>query len=231
MPNPPVFKPPPSFILKKSRILQQLSVPLSEYDDLSPKGSVDVGIRELIDEINGLEGCVTTSSCAGRISVFLEGRRKAEKDEGAMAGEGGNEGAEESASERTAAGVGGKGGGGRWLFVSHDPVEMIEGASCAGGGKRSWVELMGMQRLEGGEEEVRGVMERAVGERRLVHFKFEPMVCCPMFFASVTFYYGKGRMRWLMVVYRSFMSLQRLFSKLKLSSLLLFKQASVRAVR
>ncbi|KAK0121665.1 hypothetical protein ONS95_009952 [Cadophora gregata] len=159
---------PPTFVLKKSRILQQLSVPLSEYDDLSPKGSVDAGIRELIDEINGLEGCVTTSSCAGRISVFLEGKRKAVESEVGMNGE-----VDAGERERTAAGVGGKGGGGRWLFVSHDPVE-ISSRNC--GGKGSWVELLGMQRLGGGDEEVRRVMESSVSERRLVHFKFEPMI-------------------------------------------------------
>ena len=47
-----------------------------------------------------------------------------------------------------------------------------------------------MQRLEEGEEEVRRVMEGAVGERRLVHLKFEPMVCCPISFAAFTLYYG-----------------------------------------
>ncbi|CAF3483681.1 unnamed protein product [Fusarium graminearum] len=51
-------------------------------------------------------GFVTTSSCAGRVSVFLEGRRVAEA---------------EGEDERVA-GVGGKGAGGAWLFVSHDPI-------------------------------------------------------------------------------------------------------------
>lgn len=36
---------------------------------------MDAGIRDLIDEINAVDGLVTTSSCAGRISVFLEGQR------------------------------------------------------------------------------------------------------------------------------------------------------------
>ncbi|PBP16903.1 hypothetical protein BUE80_DR012368 [Diplocarpon rosae] len=157
---------PTSFLSKKSRILSQLSVPISDYDDLSPKGSIDVGIRELIDEINGLEGCVTTSSCAGRISVFLEGRKSS-----VGGGEEGDVG--EGYGERSdvkAAGVGGKGNGGRWLFVSHDPVE-IQGC----GGKGSWVEMMGMARLEGGEEELQRELG-SVTERRLVHFKFEPMI-------------------------------------------------------
>lgn len=164
---------PSSFHSKKQKILSHLAVPDSEYDDLSPKGSVDVGIRELIDEINTLEGCVTTSSCAGRISVFLEGRKKTSDDQ--KGGRNQERDDEEDAGEdgermTTVAGVGGKGGGGRWLFVSHDPVELkaVDG-ELAG--------LFGMMR----EEE--GVLERRCGgtrDRRFIHFKFEPMVSLPI---------------------------------------------------
>ncbi|KAI0476102.1 methyltransferase TYW3-domain-containing protein [Xylariaceae sp. FL0804] len=66
---------PGHFALKKARILAQLAVPDADYTDASPKGSVDAGIRHLIDELNGLDGFVTTSSCAGRVSVFVEGRK------------------------------------------------------------------------------------------------------------------------------------------------------------
>lgn len=159
---------PPSFLSKKSKILESLSVPIAEYDDLSPKGSIDIGIRELIDEINGLEGCVTTSSCAGRISVFLEGRKNTVSDGNGYLGNG-EDG--EGGERGKVAGVGGKGGGGRWLFVSHDPVDV---AAC--GGMGGWVERLGMERVEGGEDEVRRLLGSVV-ERRLVHFKFEPMVC------------------------------------------------------
>ncbi|CZR51678.1 related to DUF207 domain protein [Phialocephala subalpina] len=150
---------PPSFIAKKRRILEQLSIPVAEYDDLSPKGSVDEGIRELIDEINAIEGCVTTSSCAGRVSVFLEGKRKtsAQSDEEEIEGE--LEGREKSA------GVGGKGGGGRWLFVSHDPVKKDEG--------QNWIEVLGMK---SGDVETLQNQMGDVMERRLIHFKFEPMI-------------------------------------------------------
>lgn len=142
---------PPSFVSKKSRILASLSVPVEQYDDLSPKGSIDIGIRDLIDEINALEGCVTTSSCAGRISVFLEGKRSA---------------ASEDETERdTTAGVGGKGGGGRWLFVSHDSVdtETFQGY---------WFEKLGMKTPPSEES----MKSRISEEKRFVHFKFEPMV-------------------------------------------------------
>ena len=43
---------PQAFLSKKKRILENLAVPSESYDDLSPKGSIDVGIRDLIDEIN-----------------------------------------------------------------------------------------------------------------------------------------------------------------------------------
>ncbi|KAF8864624.1 hypothetical protein BDZ45DRAFT_568245, partial [Acephala macrosclerotiorum] len=148
---------PASFVAKKRRILEQLSIPVAEYDDLSPKGSVDEGIRDLIEEINALEGCVTTSSCAGRVSVFLEGKRKTFREDVGV--EGKLEGREKSA------GVGGKGGGGRWLFVSHDPIKKEEG--------NNWVEVLGMKRgdVETLQEQMGDVMER-----RLIHFKFEPMI-------------------------------------------------------
>src|SRR6059058_3565697 len=68
---------PISFIQKKNKVLAALAVPEEDYDDLSPKGSIDEGIRNLVDEINGVEGWVTTSSCAGRVSVFVEGEKRA----------------------------------------------------------------------------------------------------------------------------------------------------------
>ncbi|CCC08817.1 unnamed protein product [Sordaria macrospora k-hell] len=91
--------PTPSFLTRKSKILSQLSVPDAEYTDASPKGSVDVAIRELIDEINhGYEGLVTTSSCAGRVSVYLEGVKKSKKTLNGASG-GGGEGEGEGAGE------------------------------------------------------------------------------------------------------------------------------------
>lgn len=89
---------PLSFKTKKANILQALAAP--SYSDASPKGSVDTGILDLIDRINAFEGLVTTSSCAGRINVFLEGAGGREEQRGNPGGK----------------------GGGQWLFVSHDPV-------------------------------------------------------------------------------------------------------------
>ncbi|KAF7550686.1 hypothetical protein G7Z17_g5536 [Cylindrodendrum hubeiense] len=139
----------PAFVDKKKRILDQLAVPSADYADASPKGSVDVGIRDLIDEINQAAGFVTTSSCAGRVSVFLEGRRVVDAD----------------AEDDQVAGVGGKGAGGTWLFVSHDPVPEVEGDA-------DWAGVLGLAESEADVQEVGEVVK----ERRLIHFKFEAMI-------------------------------------------------------
>lgn len=173
--------PSPGFQARKARIVSQLSLPASEYSDLSPKGSVDEGIRTLIDQLNALAGFVTTSSCAGRVSVFLEGRKAAAAPPGEQRRRGdGDAEADDDADRapptaRTEPGeratFGGKGGGGKWLFVSHDPLPRPrDGASedaCAA--------RLG---LSGGAEvgEVDEGSEGAEEVKRLIHFKFEPMV-------------------------------------------------------
>jgi hypothetical protein len=63
------------------------------------------------------------------------------------------------------AGAGGKGGGGRWLFVSHEPVEMSKVKVS------NFSSFLGMQRT--GQVVESG---RQFTEERLIHFKFEPMV-------------------------------------------------------
>ncbi|KAL8773463.1 MAG: hypothetical protein Q9209_001567 [Squamulea sp. 1 TL-2023] len=172
---------PPSFQLLKSRILTSLSTPTSSYTDASPKGSLDTAIVPLIERLNGLDGVVTTSSCAGRVSVFLEGRKQTRGDGAGRAdghyedqgsenqGEGsGNEGEGErgdhdeyrgSANEKKSV-PGGKGLGGRWLFVSHDPLKLPEG-------------------MDGRDNE--GALTRLFGLTRHViqkenTFAFEPMI-------------------------------------------------------
>jgi tRNA wybutosine-synthesizing protein 3 len=136
---------PSSFDIKKQKILATLSQPDEEYTDLSPKGSVDAAIRDLIAEINEYDGLVTTSSCAGRVSVFLEGKKKV---------------AQAKSSEPNAeAGPTGKGGG-KWLFVSHDPVTVDEEVSLH--------TMFGLVPADG---------TKMPDGASLVHFKFEPMVC------------------------------------------------------
>lgn len=55
----------------------------------------------------------------------------------------------------------GKGGGGRWVLVSHDPVEVEEALETV------WREM----------SEVAAEEESSNSSRRFLHLKFEPMVC------------------------------------------------------
>ncbi|KAK8166427.1 methyltransferase TYW3-domain-containing protein [Phyllosticta citrichinensis] len=145
------------FLAKKKKIVDHLDQPINEYSDLSPKGSIDQGIRTLIDEINQLGGLVTTSSCAGRISAFLEGRKKTSPAQDCAT--------REAPHEQSIAGPGGKGGG-QWLFVSHDAVELPSDVTdnyCS--------TLFGLQE---GAKAVQRAKHQA--GRRYVHLKFEAMI-------------------------------------------------------
>ncbi|KFZ24461.1 hypothetical protein V502_01047 [Pseudogymnoascus sp. VKM F-4520 (FW-2644)] len=151
----------PSFVAKKSAILHDLLTPASSYEDASPKGSVDIAIVELIDGINKLDGFVTTSSCAGRISVFVEGKKKSEDRQVDEDLANDVEGRGQSSQDKeTIAGTGGKGGGGKWLYVSHDPFTFEDGQDLAA--------ALGMAR--------KGDEESAWEGQRLVRFKFEPLI-------------------------------------------------------
>ncbi|OJJ43107.1 hypothetical protein ASPZODRAFT_74918 [Penicilliopsis zonata CBS 506.65] len=144
---------PPVFESRKQKILAELSIPDAEYFDLSPKGSVDEGIRDLIGDINRLPGLVTTSSCAGRISVFLEGRKKQLQSE---------------QQQRQFAPSGGKGAG-NWLYVSHDPLEW---PSSVEEKSRSLHKLFGMVPGDGKPP----ALDKDGQGPRLVRFHFEPMI-------------------------------------------------------
>ncbi|KAI1343334.1 methyltransferase TYW3-domain-containing protein [Xylariaceae sp. FL0016] len=162
--------PPAHFARRKAQILEQLAVPDAEYTDASPKGSVDAGIRELISQVNALDGFVTTSSCAGRVSIFVEGKKAGTEPGADDGGDGSGDDNGDGPKPATVAGVGGKGGGGKWLYVSHDPVPMVEGHASDENG------LFGLS----------GCFDRSVGGEmrslkkdnatRLIHFKFEPMI-------------------------------------------------------
>ena len=152
---------PNAFTAKKQKILDALKVPSAEYSDHSPKGSVDDAIKELIDEINQLEGIVTTSSCAGRISVFLEGR----KVQNPSHPDGREERLESSSPGSTA--PGGKGNGGHWLFVSHDPLILPTATQPEDGFLSKTFAL----------NNVPGILPASEpSETRYIRFQFEPMV-------------------------------------------------------
>ena len=160
-------KTPLFFTTKKNGILASLSIPDSAYTDLSPKGSVDAAIRPLIDRINALEGVVTTSSCAGRLSVFLEGRKSCNGHERRGDAKDNEEHGKES---EQAAVPGGKGLGGKWLFVSHEPVDLSE----KGENRENLSQLLGLG--SSGAQNQTLALSGDVNEMRLVRFQFEPMV-------------------------------------------------------
>ncbi|KAK3709398.1 hypothetical protein LTR37_010959 [Vermiconidia calcicola] len=147
---------------KKREILGRLSRTDAEYTDASPKGSIDDGIRELVRDINSIPGFITTSSCAGRVAVFLEGAQKQStargpgvEDEEVQSGD---------AGQAIAASWGGKGGG-RWLFTSHTPVD-LEKLSNEGALSRHL-----------GFSSTLQVSSPPLNLRpQFVHLKFEPMI-------------------------------------------------------
>jgi tRNA wybutosine-synthesizing protein 3 len=176
LPLPPVEKMSPAFDRRKEAILAQLAIPEGEYTDLSPKGTVDAGVRDLVDEINALAGFVTTSSCAGRVAVFLEGAKK----KAAAAATTTTTASTFASTSATAtgevdhdsgdaiAGVGGKGGG-RWLFVSHDPVDL--------GKLEDDGELLSALGVPVQEDQgTTGHGSLDLGTCQLLHLKFEPLV-------------------------------------------------------
>ncbi|KAK8067904.1 hypothetical protein PG996_007016 [Apiospora saccharicola] len=159
------------FAARKRKILAQLAVPDAEYTDASPKGNVDAGIRDLIDELNGLDGFVTTSSCGGRVSVFVEGVKKKGAAGQSQAQETvGGDDVEVAArtAGMTLAAAGGKGGGGNWLFVSHDPVPNT-------GDQIDLKDVLGLKNTQE-EVEDEGSALKEDSSSRLIHFKFEPMI-------------------------------------------------------
>ncbi|EFQ98361.1 DUF207 domain-containing protein [Nannizzia gypsea CBS 118893] len=171
---------PTSFISKKEKILKDLSVPEEDYTDLSPKGSVDVAIIPLIRDINRLPGLVTTSSCAGRISVFVErgklGKARADNDtiatekapedpeDGSLEDKLGHDKRLTAEYENKFVPRGGKGSG-TWQFVSHDPL-LADGVNT----EKSFHELFGLKPSGTSMSLCRK------GEIQLIKFKFEPMI-------------------------------------------------------
>jgi tRNA wybutosine-synthesizing protein 3 len=205
------FLPAPgeTFRRKKAKILSQLSVPCTEYKDASPKGSIDDGIATLIEEINRdyFNGLVTTSSCAGRVSVYLEGMKKKNKRGVWLA-----EHQRADAREVGGSAAGGKGGG-EFLFVSHEKVNFPAGENH-GWGYQSRLGLGNATKLEDNFAPDHHMMDPNTQEGlppgfavRLIHFKFEPMVrvffLFFLFFLSFFFFFylvktsNGGWMRWM----------------------------------
>ncbi|RLV90083.1 tRNA wybutosine-synthesizing protein 3 [Spathaspora sp. JA1] len=85
------------FDQKKQAILEEIN---SSNLDASPKGTIDEKCLPIITLINNDINMVTTSSCSGRISVFLEGKPQGNTK------------------------IITKGNEGRWLFVTHNSEDL-----------------------------------------------------------------------------------------------------------
>jgi len=143
----------------KARILNALAVDIANYTDLSPKGSIDENIKELINIINSHPQYVTSSSCSGRVSLYVEGKKKPLNE------------------TEMVASAGGKGGGG-WILVEHDPIELE---------LPEWKSDSLLSKFG---------LKPAVGEipefASLIHVKFEAMVCltrCTIVLAKTSRFY------------------------------------------
>ncbi|KAI5951166.1 hypothetical protein KGF54_004240 [Candida jiufengensis] len=82
------------FLQKKQNILKEISQNSDDNLDASPKGTIDEHCIPIINLINTHPKMVTTSSCSGRVSVYLEGVQNNK--------------------------IISKGNEGKWIFVTHD---------------------------------------------------------------------------------------------------------------
>ncbi|KAL3762330.1 hypothetical protein ACHAWU_003835 [Discostella pseudostelligera] len=128
----------PSFTSIRERNLRTLYGDGGGVDDRSPKGSVDVKIRPLVDLINRHPDYVTLSSCSGRVALFDPTAGYHIIESGADTAENGadidhvddhddkiderrSDAINGSTSDRNrTTNSSGKGHGGKWIFVTHD---------------------------------------------------------------------------------------------------------------
>lgn len=146
------------FTQKKRFILEQIGSP--NGTDLSPKGSIDEPLLDLIGLINAHPDMVTTSSCSGRLSVFLEGSKIFSSGNTSIS----------SNNVQQPQKVGGKGLGGKWLYISHEPEEINS--------TKWWQDVKSYTEEEDNDKEI----SKEDLENRYVLYKFEAMVSSVMSF-------------------------------------------------
>ncbi|CAI4490215.1 CCQ_1a_G0019450.mRNA.1.CDS.1 [Saccharomyces cerevisiae] len=130
-----------AFEQKKRAILNEID---STQPDLSPKGTIDELCLPIIDLINASADMVTTSSCSGRVSVFLEGTK----------------------SYNGEVKIGGKGQGGKWLYVTHDREKVIGWLDELKSKSKFSFELSGKEIPT----------EKVTGSIRYILYKYEPFI-------------------------------------------------------
>ncbi|CCE65328.1 hypothetical protein TPHA_0K01950 [Tetrapisispora phaffii CBS 4417] len=128
-----------AFDQKKQAILKEIN---SLQPDLSPKGTIDELCLPIMRLINSHIDMVTTSSCSGRLSVFAEGTKMI----------------------KGVTKVGGKGEGGRWLYVSHDYNKIS-----------NWF-LEAKKENQFRVESSIDISSRLDGNNRYILYKYEPFI-------------------------------------------------------
>lgn len=101
---------PDTFRQIKDHILHRLNGESGYGADKSPKGSLDEPIKDIVELINSQSDYVTTSSCSGRIAVFVTGANAA----------GAAERKKDSADDTRSKGFGG------WVLSKHGHVTLQE---------------------------------------------------------------------------------------------------------
>ncbi|OWB61973.1 transferase activity protein [[Candida] boidinii] len=114
-----------SFDQKKESIQREISETTSDSPDASPKGTIDELCIPIIKLINSHNDLVTTSSCSGRASVFIEGSKLRKSNietsqEQIKETEADNNNNQDISDYK----IGAKGEGGHWLFVTHNENEV-----------------------------------------------------------------------------------------------------------
>lgn len=155
------------FKAKKRNIIDRLSVPDDDYSDASPKGHVDEGISKLVTEINSLPNFVTTSSCSGRVAIFVEGAAGSSGSTNVSSEE---DGQITSPSRNEKASRSGGKGGGKWLFHSHIPLSVGSAMLAQPGAVYSSIGFPTGNQI---------AVPSPSDEPQYIHMKFEPMVYLP----------------------------------------------------
>lgn len=139
------------FDKKKQHILQEIGLNSESNPDASPKGTIDALCIPLITLINSHSDMVTTSSCSGRVSVFVEGSKElnTERDNPA-----------DLLTADEAFKIGAKGEGGHWLFVSHEKEDINEW----------WMKTSPLLKFEKSSDKEYNI------KTRYILFKYEPLI-------------------------------------------------------
>ncbi|ODV60938.1 tRNA methyltransferase TYW3 [Ascoidea rubescens DSM 1968] len=154
-----------SFDQKKKSILEEIATNSDQLPDASPKGTIDELCIPIIQLINTHKDLVTTSSCSGRVSVFLEGS----KIKNLKFTENNHQDNDKlildiETPDSNNIKIGGKGEGGKWLFVTHDKAEL-----------KNWYKDLNFKFLNDNNNNNEEIINDSLVKRYIL-FKFEPLI-------------------------------------------------------